>query len=163
MYGNDTGVRAGARRGYWCRWLAVPLFMTAGVGCQEYHWRTDYAQAEQDARQQGKHLFIFYKWWLDSDSNRMFSEELSDPAVKAVFQDTINLLLDKDFGPQYIEYMGKYGVTSYPASVIVAPDGRFVVRTGRIPKDQFIEWAKKAKPPPGKQPAPKAEPGAGVR
>jgi len=139
----------------WCRWLVLVPLAAAAAGCQEYRWRGDYVQAEKEAREQNKHLFVFYKWWLDSDSNRMLSEELSDPAVKALFQDTINLLLDKEFGPEYVEYVGKYGVTSYPASIIVAPDGKFQVQTGRIPKERFIEWVQKVKPPPAARQPPK--------
>ena len=49
------------------------------------------------------------------------------------------------------QYMARYDVASYPASVIVRPDGTFKVLYGRVPKEQFIEWANKAKSPsPGK-------------
>ncbi len=158
MHGNNKRVSAASSGAKRCRSLVVPFLLAAVVGCQEYDWRSDYARAEQEAREQDKYLFVFYKWWLDSDSNHMLNEELSDPAVKTLFQDTINLLLDKDYGPQYVEYVGKYGVTSYPASIIVAPDGSFKVQAGRTPKERFIEWAKQAKPPrperPGKQPEP---------
>ena len=141
------------------RWVA-PALLAATIGCQEYDWRTDYAQAEQEACQQGKNLFVFYKYWLDPASNRMLNEELSEPGVKAQFQDTINVMLDKDYGPPYVEYVRKYGVSSWPASIIVAPDGRFEVKFGRIPKDQLIEWAKKAKAAPGSASGRKSEPPA---
>lgn len=122
------------------------------VGCQEYGWRRDYVRAEEQARDEGKDLFIFYKWYLDRDSNDMLFYELSDPEVKALFQDTVNLLLDKSFGPDYVQYMQKYGVSSYPTSVIVRHDGRFDVLPGRVSEDEFLEWAKAAKAPPSKPP-----------
>ncbi|HSW44941.1 MAG TPA: hypothetical protein VLM89_05170 [Phycisphaerae bacterium] len=125
-------------------WLTAPLIL-GSVGCQDYKWRWDFNQAEQDARQQGKHLFIFYKWWLNNESNRMHGDVLSDPAVGAQFQDTINLFLEKDSSTEYANYMTKYGVTSPPAFVIVAPDGTYYTAAGFIPKDRFIEFAKNAK------------------
>jgi len=128
----------------WARWLCVPIILAA-VGCQDYRWRWDYEQAEQNARQQGKHLFIFYKHWLNDESNRMHNEVLADPAVGALFQDTINLLLEKDSAPEYAQYLARYGVTTPPAFVVVAPDGTYRVRTGYIPKDRFIEFIKQSK------------------
>jgi len=140
-----------------CRWLCVPVILAA-VGCQDYRWRWDYEQAEQDARQQEKHLFIFYKHWLNDESNRMHREVLADPAVGALFQDTINLLLEKDSAPEYAKYLARYGVTSPPAFVVVAPDGTYRVQTGFIPKDRFIEFIKQSK---ATRPAsePRASPG----
>ena len=123
-----------------------------GVGCQEYNWRDDYVRAEEQAREQGKDLFIFYKWYLDPDSNRMLSNQLSDPEVKVLFRDTINLLLDKSYPVEYRDYVRKYGVSSYPASVIVNPDGRFSVKHGNIPKKELIAWVEEAKTPPAKEP-----------
>ena len=131
------------------RWFLVSALLTGTAGCQSYKWlegMDNYRAAEQRAREQNKCLFIFYKWWLDSASNRMLSGEvLSDPKVVALFQDTINLRVDRDFGPEYVEYMAKFGVNSLPASVIVAPNGKFKVQPGFTPKEQFIEFVKNAK------------------
>ena len=145
----------------------VRLLLTAGMltvltGCKSsYHWREDYLQAEAQARQQGKHLFIFYKWWLDSTSNRMLSETLGDSKVKAQFKDTINVMLDRDFS-KFEDYVRKYGVTTFPDSIIVAPDSTYQVRVGFVPRDRFIafaEWAKRPsaerihrRPPPARAP-----------
>ncbi len=129
------------------------LFVAAG-GCHEYHWTRDYQGAEELARAQHKTLFIFYKWWRDSDSNRMLSSEvLSDPAVAGLFQDTINVLIDRDFGPAYVQYVARYGVNTVPAAVLVAPDGRFQVRTGYIPRDRFIEFVERARSAPADRPS----------
>ena len=137
------------------RWL-IALALLAAAGCQDYKWRWDYQQAEQQARQQNKYLFVFYKWWLSNDSNRMHDYINADPAVAAQLQDTINLLLEKDSSPEYANYLAKYGVTAPPAFVIVAPDGTYYVAGGFIPKDRFIEFIKNAKAgrsPSGKRPA----------
>jgi hypothetical protein len=130
---------------------AVRLLLVAGAlpvatGCHSYHWRQDYVQAETQARQEGKHLFIFYKWWLDSNSNRMLSETLADSKVKAQFKDTINVQLDRDFS-EFGHYVRKYGVRRFPASIIVAPDSTYQVRIGFIPRDQFLAFVKWAKSP----------------
>lgn len=115
-------------------------------GCQNYNWRYDYVQAEADAQKTNRPLFIFYKWWLDDDSNRMLSNEvLSDPQVVAEFQDSVNVLVERAAGSEYVEYMKKFGVDNYPAAVIVAPGGRYHVRVGLIPKDRFLEFIRQAK------------------
>jgi len=152
---KNVHVNAGRSPSNGFRWL-IALSLLAAAGCQDYKWRWDYAKGEQQARQQGKYLFVFYKWWLSNDSNRMHGEVLSDPAVGAQLADTINLLLEKDSSPEYGNYLAKYGVTSPPAFVVVAPDGTYYVAGGFIPKDRFIEFIKNAKAgrsPAGKRPA----------
>ena len=108
---------------------------------------TDYRAAEQTARAQNRHLFIFYKWWMSSESNRMHGDVLTDSEVAAELRDTVNVLLEKDSSPDFAAYMSRYGVTAPPAFVIVAPDGTYQVRTGYIPKDRFIEFVRAAKAP----------------
>ena len=75
-------------------WLTLSLVALCATGCSDFKWRWDYQQAEQQARQQGKYLFIFYKWWLSNESNRMHGDVMADPAVGGLFQDTINVLLE---------------------------------------------------------------------
>lgn len=129
-------------------WWPVCALLAMLCGCSDYHWRSDYQQAEQRAREQQRYLFIFYKYWLDSDSGRMLSGEgLSDPAVARLLKDTVNLLIDQDFGPDYRNYVAKYGVNSYPAIVMVAPDGSYQVRMGYLPKDRLVEFIEAAKSP----------------
>ena len=126
------------------RWLVIPVFCVS-IGCQHYEWRDDYERAEVQAREQSKHMFIFYKYYLDADSNRMLgSEVLSDPEVVKLFQGTVNVLLDQAYGPRYVEYVGKYGVRSCPSSIIVAPDGTYTVLRGLVSKERFMDFAQKA-------------------
>jgi hypothetical protein len=137
--------------------LGVLAMMMAGLstGCASYNWQIDYQVAEQEARAKDKYLFIFYKWWLDNASNRMLSEEvLSSPEVMKHFQDTVNLLIEKDNGPAYVDYVRKYEVTEFPAAIIVAPDGTYQVRRGFVPKDRFIDFVVKAKQPAPDRPRP---------
>lgn len=143
-YGSS--IMASVSSGWAVRLLLVAGTLTALTGCHSYHWRQDYVQAEAQARQEGKHLFIFYKWWLDSSSNRMLSETLKESKVKAQFKDTINVLLDRDFA-EFERYVRKYGVTTFPASIIVAPDSTYQVRMGFVPKDRFLSFAEWAKSP----------------
>jgi len=123
----------------------LALCVLAAAGCQDYRWRWDYQAAEAQAREQGKDLFIFYKWWMSDDSNRMHGEVVASPEVGALLQDTINLLLEKDSSPEYAQYLAKYGVNSTPAFVVVKPDGDYRVELGYIAKDRFIEFIRKAK------------------
>jgi hypothetical protein len=123
---------------------AWPALLISAAGCQSYHWRTDYSQAEQDAHDQHRRLFIFYKWWLDEDSSRML-EVLSDRRVVAQFQDTINVLVERGSGPLCAQYMCKYGVNCFPAVVIVAPNGRFEARMGFLSRDRLLEFSRQVK------------------
>lgn len=131
------------------------FILVTGSGCFSYNWRLDYSEfgpAEAQAREKGKYLFIFYKSWTDSASNRMLgSEVLSHSSVEQHFADTINLLVEAGAGPRYVDYMAKYGVTSYPAAVIVAPDGSYQRQVDFTPREQFIEFIKRAKSPKPKE------------
>ncbi|HOA72782.1 MAG TPA: hypothetical protein PL151_17045 [Phycisphaerae bacterium] len=121
------------------------------VGCHDYKWQwsfqspEDMQRIEEQARQQQKLVFIFYKWYLDSDANRMHGDVLADNEVGALFSDTVNLLIDKAAGPNYERYLTKYGVTAPPACILIAPDGRYKVLTGYVPKERFIELVKAAR------------------
>jgi thiol:disulfide interchange protein len=125
-----------------CVWIA---------GCQDYKWQwsfqspDDMQKLEEQARQQQKLVFIFYKWYLDSDANRMHGDVLADNQVGSLFSDSVNLLIDKAAGPNYERYLTKYGVTAPPACILIAPDGRYKVLTGYVPKERFIEMVKSAR------------------
>lgn len=125
-----------------CVWIA---------GCQDYKWQwsfqspDDMERLEETARQQHKLVFYYYKWYLDSDANRMHGDVLADNQVGALFSDTVNVLIDKAAGPDYERYLSKYGVTSPPACILVGPDGRYKVLNGYVPKDRFIELVTSAK------------------
>jgi hypothetical protein len=125
-----------------CVWIA---------GCQDYNWQwsfqspDDIQKAEELASQEKRLVFIFYKWYLDSDANRMHGDVLADNEVGALFGDSVNLLVDKAAGPDYERHLAKYGVTAPPACILVAPDGRYKVLTGYLPKERFVELVKSAK------------------
>lgn len=138
------------------RWSVLLLLslLVAGTGCQGgYRWEmVNFQGAEKRAREQGKVLFIFYQFWLDTrESGRMKGYEvLSDPEVEAEFQNTVNVLIDRDSGPSYTSYVRKYGVSTYPASILLTPDGNKHVRTGFVPKQEFLEWVRGVKARAGK-------------
>ncbi len=127
--------------------VAVCLIgMLSAAGCQRgYRWDIsgDIPRAEQRAREEGKTLFIFYQFWLDPASSRMKGRELlSDPLVEAEFQDTINVLIDRDFGSAVVGHLRKWQVNTYPAFILVAPNGKYKSRFGIVPRDQFLEWVR---------------------
>ncbi len=126
-------------------WLALSLVALGATGCADFKWRKDFQRAEQEAREQGKYLFIFYKGFLNNESDRMHADVLASPSVGELFIDTINLLLLKEESIEAANYLAKYGVTSPPACVVVAPDGTYYVQSGYIPKERFIEFIKNAK------------------
>jgi thioredoxin-related protein len=109
-------------------------------------WRWDYEEAEREAREQNRHLVVFYKWWLDSHSNRMKSEVFSDPEVASRLKATINLELDRDV-PQFQEYVEKFRATSVPTIIVAAPDGTYQMRSGFVPKDRLLSFLENATAP----------------
>jgi len=131
--------------------VLTPILLAMLTGCADYRWHWDFNSAselettEAFAREQNKTLFIFYKWYLDSEANRMHGDVLADDKVGALFQDTINILIDKASGPAYERYVNRYGVTAPPACILVAPDGRYKVLSGFIPIDRFIPLVEKAR------------------
>lgn len=148
------------------RWCSVPrlgllaLGMTLCVGCHDYRWRWDYQQAEQQARDEGRPLFIFYKWWLSNESNRMHGDVLADPQVGRLFEKSINLLLEKESSTEYGKYVSKYGVNAAPAFIVAQPDGTYQVLVGYVSKERFIEFVRKAMSPPDKSGSGAASPPA---
>ena len=66
------------------------MLLATAAGCQSYNWQSDlatYQAAEERARQEGKHLFIFYKSWLDDASNRMMTPTTSGSIRAAEVED----------------------------------------------------------------------------
>jgi hypothetical protein len=116
------------------------------TGCKQgYRWDNsgNVAKAEERAREQGKTLFVFYQYWLDPASNRMKGYELlSDPEIEGEFRDTVNVLIDRDFGSMYVGYLRKFNVSSYPAFVLVSPDGKYKPLTGVVSREQFLQWVR---------------------
>lgn len=148
------------------RFLGMTLLclaaLTLAAGCQQgYRWDLgDVVKAEQRARDEGKILFIFYQLWTDPTSNRMKGRELlSDPEVEAEFRNTINVLVDRDFGSIYVGSLRKYQVTTYPAFILVSPDGKYRSLTGAIPRSQFLDWVRDFKSRTSQPASPAIKPG----
>ncbi len=144
----------------------IPLLCLAALmsatGCQQgYRWDLgDVVKAEQRARDEGKILFVFYQLWTDPTSNRMKGRELlSDPEVEAEFRNTINVLVDRDFGSMYVGSLRKYQVTTYPAFILVSPDGKYRALTGAIPRSQFLAWVRDFKSRTRQPASPAVKPG----
>lgn len=121
--------------------LAIVAFSSGG--CAEYRWEENVERAEQRAKAEGKYLFVFYKWWLANDSNRMQSEVIDQPDVAKLFQNTVNCRIVYEYTPNR-EYMAKHGVDRAPGFVIVAPDGAYQKLSGYVPKEAFSRWVQAA-------------------
>jgi len=124
------------------------LFALAAVacfsgGCVEYRWEENVERAEQRAKAEGKYLFVFYKWWLSNDSNRMQAEVIDQPDVAKLFQGTVNCRIVYEYPPNR-EYMARHGVDRAPGFLVQAPDGSYQKLTGYVPKEAFIKWAQAA-------------------
>ena len=144
---NVIGSMVWRNAGYKLLWAIILL--PGLVGCQDYRWIfDDFRVAEQMANDQHRDLFIFYKWWLSQESNRMHSEVLTDPKVFQQLKNTVNLVMERDSTTGGSHYISKYGITSAPAFVLARPNGTFKTCTGFMPKERFIEFLKNAKSPP---------------
>ena len=132
--------------------LSTALLTAGSSGCFSYNWRTtdpEYAAAERESSEKGRYLFVFFKYWLDDDSNRMLSDEvLSNPKVEPLFRNTINLLVEKEGNPKtWSDLSSRYQVTGVPTAVIVRPDGTYEKAAGFMPRDAFIEFVRSAMAP----------------
>lgn len=141
---------------FWCATFALAAAACFSGGCVEYRWEENVQRAEQQAKAEKKHLFVFYKWWLSTDSNRMESDVIPQPEVAKLFQNTVNCRIVYEF-PANREYMAKHGVDRAPGFLILAPDGSYQKLIGYVPKEAFIKWVQAAltkcsdrpsKPPP---------------
>jgi hypothetical protein len=121
-----------------------------------YNWEQDIDRAEQRAKAEKRALFVYYKYWLNNDSNVFISDVLNKPEVGKQFQNTVNCILDQDFQKNR-QYMAKHGVNQVPGYLIKLPDGTHQEKTGILSKDAFLAWVDAAmkgtadrtvKPPP---------------
>ncbi len=91
------------------------------------------------ARNQNRRLFIVYKWWVDGRSSKLI-HRLSRPHVSSQFGEAVKCILDWDHIPNR-RHVAKYGVTTFPAMIIVEPDGRHRVLPGVPTIDDIIRFA----------------------
>ena len=110
---------------------------------QTFEYFNIYERAVEKSRRQNRPLFIIYKWWLHADSTELI-RRVSRPDVARYFAESVNCILDWD----HIANRGhvrQYGVTSFPAMVIVQPDGKYRSLTGLPSVDQIIRFAVSAR------------------
>lgn len=100
-------------------------------------------RAEEIARRQNRYLFIIYKWWLHPDSTELI-RRASRPDVARYFAETVNCILDWDYLPNR-RYVARYGVTKFPAMIMVAPDGRYQTLQGVPGVERIVRFALSAR------------------
>ncbi len=128
--------------------------MACCAGCVDYRWEDNYDRALKRASLEKKHLFIYYRYWMNPECTRMYNEVLARPEVAQQFANTVNCQLERDWPPNREYMMARYRVRSTPAFVIVAPDGTYHKRTGYMPAQQFLAFVKSAmfRPPRREKP-----------
>ncbi|NOX58012.1 MAG: hypothetical protein GXP29_04035 [Planctomycetes bacterium] len=87
-----------------------------------------FERARERARRQNRKMMILYKWWLDANSNEMITR-MSRPEIAAHCTETINCVLDWDYTPNR-KHVAQYGVTKFPAIIVVHQNGSFQKREG---------------------------------
>jgi len=97
-----------------------------------------YERARETARVQNRSLLIIYKWWLDGPSTELI-RRISKPEVARYVADAVKCILDWDHPPNR-QYVHQYGVGSYPALIMVQPDGRYRALTGLQSVDRIIPF-----------------------
>lgn len=105
----------------------------------DFQYHNLFDRAREVAQQQNRRLVVLYKWWLHAESNELI-HRVSRPEVMRYFRDSVNCILDWDFVPNR-EIMARYGVTSYPAVIIVEPNGESRLLTGLPSVEQIIKFA----------------------
>lgn len=128
--------------------LASAIGCACCTGCVQMKWEENIDHAEQMAKAERKSLFVFYKWWLVSESNRMQEMLEKDPDIARLFQNTINCRIVYEWKPNQ-QYMARHGVDRAPGFLIKTPDGAFQKLVGYVPKEAFLRWATSAMANPG--------------
>lgn len=134
-----------------CTRSGVVALAVAACGCVDYHWELDPHRAVARAQEERKDLFLYFRAAFSPQCGRMEREVLYTPEVVELFQNSVNCQLELFW---FSNLAARYGVAGTPSYVIRRPDGRQQVRTGYLPKEHFIAFAKSALSPPP-PPAPK--------
>lgn len=109
----------------------------------DYQWQADHEYASNLAKSQQRPVFIFFKSVVNADCNDMLFNDLNRADVAAHFSHTVNCMLDWGYPPNR-QLMQQYGVTHVPAVVIVQPDGRYLVREGRLSAAELVGFVRQA-------------------
>lgn len=109
-----------------------------------------FERAKEKAERQNRRLVIIYKWWLNPESTELVRRILR-PEVSRYFDASVNCILDWDHVPNRA-HVAEYGLTTYPAIVIVEPDGRFSTLKGLPAVEQIIRFVSSGSPPPTDSP-----------
>ena len=109
--------------------LATVLFFATNPGnvSAASHWRTDFHQAEAEAKRDGKLLLLhFHASWC-GPCRRMNSEVLSSAKLARLLgTQVIAVKVDSD---RYPGVVSRFGIHSLPSDVFLQPDGKILGRT----------------------------------
>ncbi|HRX83399.1 MAG TPA: hypothetical protein P5572_00105 [Phycisphaerae bacterium] len=103
-----------------------------------------YERAVEKADRLNRDLLIVYKWWLDDESTKLLAR-LSRPEVAVRCANTVTCILDWDYVPNR-KYVAKYGVTRYPAIIVVHRDDTADVLEGPASVERIIGFLSRTLP-----------------
>ena len=97
-----------------------------------------YERAVATAERQNRRLLIIYKWWLDGTSTELL-KRMTRPEVASRCTETVNCVLDWDYVPNRA-HAAQYGVTSYPAIILVDRNGEYRVLEGMASVEEIVRF-----------------------
>lgn len=137
----------------------IALAILTGCGVP---FEADFRVAQRKATETHRDLFVYYKSWLSPECGVM-QNELARSNVQQQLGDMVCCILDEAFRPNR-EFMAGYGVSQYPALLVVRANGSHLIRLGALRSDEiaaFLQGAQgsaseavaaKPAPPPGARP-----------
>ena len=123
--------------------LALAALSPLTVSAETPAWQHDFAEARRQAQQSGRPMLLhFYADWC-FPCKRMEKDVLSRPAVVQVLSSRLILVkVNVDKNPDLAK---RFGVSQYPADVIVDPNGdRILTSTGYQEADKYVTFARHA-------------------
>jgi len=97
-----------------------------------------YDNALEKAQRLNRQLLIVYKWWLDDESTRLIAR-MSRPEVAARCAGAVCCVLDWDYMPNR-RHVARYGVSRYPALIVVHRNGSSDVLEGPAETDRIVAF-----------------------
>lgn len=103
-----------------------------------------YERAVEKGRRLNRELLIIYKWWLDDESTKLLAR-MSRPEIAMRCANVVTCILDWDYIPNR-KHVARYGVTRYPALIVVHRNGAADVLEGPATVERITAFLSRALP-----------------